>query len=290
MRAGLLLVLAVAAWAQSPEQKAIGYLETEVHAWRGENGCFSCHNNGDGARALYAAIAAGKPVRKEALAETSAWLRDPGRWDQNHGDPGFSDKSLARVQWAAALAASKLPGLNEAAAVLAETQNADGSWAGETAGSVGSPATWGGALATAMALRTLRRADAEDFAEPIAAGERWLRAVEPKNMPEAAALVFAFGSDEDAERGRAFIREAQASDGGWGPYPKAPSEVFDTALAILALDDPELAQQGRKYLLETQLGAGGWLETTRPSGSQSYAQHISTTAWALLALLATDGK
>ncbi len=269
MRAGLLLVLAVAAWGQSPEQRAIAYLETEVSAWSGEHGCFSCHNNGDGARALYTAIADGKQVQAKALSETGAWLQNPAGWDDNRGDPGFSDQSLARVQWAASLAASQLSGLNEAAAILADTQNDNGSWAGETAGSVGSPATWGGALATAMALRTLRAADPKAFADAIAAGEHWLQTVDPKNVPEAAALVFALGDGKAAERGRAFIHEAQTSDGGWGPYRNAPSEVFDTALATLALDDEALAQQGRSYLLKTQLGAGGWLATTRLSGSQS---------------------
>ena len=30
---------------------------------------------------------------------------------------------------------------------------------------------------------------------------------------------------------------------------------------------------------------GGWVETTRPSGNQSYAQRVSTSGWATLALL-----
>ena len=30
---------------------------------------------------------------------------------------------------------------------------------------------------------------------------------------------------------------------------------------------------------------GSWPETTRPPGADSYAQRISTTGWALLALL-----
>jgi hypothetical protein len=45
--------------------------------------------------------------------------------------------------------------------------------------------------------------------------------------------------------------------------------------------------EGRRYLIRTQLTEGGWTETTRPSGNQSYAQHISTSGWAALALLKT---
>ena len=45
--------------------------------------------------------------------------------------------------------------------------------------------------------------------------------------------------------------------------------------------------RGRAYLLAAQEKDGGWPETTRPSGSSSYAQRTATTAWALQALLAT---
>ena len=44
---------------------------------------------------------------------------------------------------------------------------------------------------------------------------------------------------------------------------------------------------GRAYLLATQQEDGSWTETTRPAGATSYAQRISTTGWATLALLAT---
>ena len=40
-------------------------------------------------------------------------------------------------------------------------------------------------------------------------------------------------------------------------------------------------------LRRMQNGDGGWPETTRPSGNLSYAEHISTTAWALYALVST---
>jgi len=78
--------------------------------------------------------------------------------------------------------------------------------------------------------------------------------------------------------------------------------VFDTALAVLALAtlnlEPRLARstyrpeelkeaiaRGRAYLVSQQRPDGSWPETTRPAGQESYAQRISTTGWALLALL-----
>jgi hypothetical protein len=47
------------------------------------------------------------------------------------------------------------------------------------------------------------------------------------------------------------------------------------------------SKRGRAYLLATQERDGGWPETTRPAGSDSYAQRLSTSGWAALALLAT---
>ena len=74
----ILLVPPVAASAdQSPEQRAVDYLARETPRWSKENGCFSCHNNGDAARALYAASRRGYKVPADALADTTAWLRRP---------------------------------------------------------------------------------------------------------------------------------------------------------------------------------------------------------------------
>ena len=48
-----------------------------------------------------------------------------------------------------------------------------------------------------------------------------------------------------------------------------------------------MLKRGRAYLLAVQEEDGSWPETTRPAGSVSYAQRISTSGWATLALLAT---
>src|SRR5262245_37121819 len=181
--AAIALALALrAAVGQTPEQKAIHYLSAEVPRWSRENGCYSCHNNGDGARALYAALQRGYAVPKSALADTTRWLLTPGDWDNNRGDPGFSDKKLARIQFAAGLVeafdAGAIPDrrvLIDAAQSLVPYQEADGSWLVD-AGAVGSPATYGASLATFMAVRTLEKADAARFAKAIAKTNRWFLA------------------------------------------------------------------------------------------------------------------
>jgi hypothetical protein len=40
------------------------------------------------------------------LTDTTDWVANPDRWDTNKGDPGFSDKRLADIQFAAALLAA----------------------------------------------------------------------------------------------------------------------------------------------------------------------------------------
>ncbi|MHC5541629.1 hypothetical protein ACYOEI_25690, partial [Singulisphaera rosea] len=90
--------------AKGPESRALAYLAREVPRWSRENGCFSCHNNGDAARALFAATKSRHAVPAEALATTVEFLANPERWQHNGVDAAFSDKALARLQFADALA------------------------------------------------------------------------------------------------------------------------------------------------------------------------------------------
>src|SRR3954447_24164970 len=94
----------------SPEARALGYLSREVPRWSRENHCYSCHNNGDAARALYDALARDEGVAPGALDDTNRWLARPEGWERNGGDGPFSDKRLARVQFASALAAAVTSG------------------------------------------------------------------------------------------------------------------------------------------------------------------------------------
>ena len=108
---------------------------------------------------------------------------------------------------------------------------------------------------------------------------------------------------DNFQRALDLLKTGQGKDGGWGAYVTSPSEPFDTALATLALAtlSPRRAAPiftadsltaavtaGRGYLLRQQLADGSWNETTRPPGQSSYAQRISTTGWALLALMETE--
>jgi hypothetical protein len=283
----------------TPEARAIAFLQREVPAWSRDNGCFSCHNNGDAARALYTARQQGHRVARSALADTTRWLAAPAHWDKNQGDPGFSDQRLAAVQFAAALLTARETGhlgqdapLRVAAERLVSQQAPDGSWPVDVGNAAGSPATYGPVLATWMAWRVLQAVDTSGTRDARRRAAQWLEAVAPLNTPAAAVrLMRAPAVDEAA---LAYLRRAQTTEGGWGPYAASPAEVFDTALALLALA-PGRAQpgvvdmiaRGRAFLAAQQLADGSWPATTRPSGGVSYAQQMSTTGWATLALLAT---
>jgi len=308
-------LFAIGAHASLPpeEVRAVEYLAREVPRWKAENDCYSCHNNGDAARALIVASRRGHTVGPP-LDDTIEWLRQPKQWHHNKTQGGIDDKPLARVQFAGALRLAVDAGratseaLSEAASLVAADQKPDGSWQLDTSQSIGSPTTYGTTLATWAAKRVLLAASRDDLAPAVARANTWVRAAKVDSIVDAAAVVLALGSERDEaarmqrQRALATLVRGQGKDGGWGPYPTVGAEVFDTALVVLALTtlrvDADLAapaysgdalasaiSRGREYVRQSQLTDGSWPETTRPSNQESYAQRISTTGWALLALM-----
>jgi hypothetical protein len=304
--AAALVLAAGIARGDEAERKAVAYLAAEVPRWARENHCYSCHNNGDAARALFRAKALGIAVGPAAVADTLRWLERPEGWDRNGGEGPMSDKRLARVEFALALASAVEDGASEdrdalrrAADRLADDQSGDGSWPIDE-GDVGSPATYGRRLASALAARVLERADAARHAERITRARAWVRSGRIASMPDAAAVLLAEpdqgkgGLSEPCRQALGSLRARQAKSGGWGPYADTPTEPFDTALALLALsrhrDEPDVAailSRGRLALVAMQGADGSWPETTRPAGGESYAQRLSTSGWATLALFAS---
>jgi hypothetical protein len=307
----LLLLLGAAFWlanhggisasAQArptPEERAVAFLGREVPRWHRENHCYSCHNNGDGARALSEARRQGFPLRPNCLDDTRAWLEQPLNWDQQGGEGGFGDKVLVHIQFARTLAhagAAHTPSATQAARMVALDQLRDGHWRIDDGGT-GTPCTYGNALATAQALQALEMLKPNEHAAAIERARQWL-ARQPRNsLVDQAAMLLGFdrGHEELRRTACAEILASQNADGGWGPYATSGSEPFDTAIAILGLlQAPDATrnhaavEKGRRYLLKNQQADGDWIETTRPPGAVSYAQRLSTTSWATLALLAT---
>lgn len=307
-------------------RRAIVYLSAEVRDWSRNNGCFSCHNNGVAAVALFSAKRQRFEVPDEALAETIEWLKDPHEWENNRDDPAVSDKKLARFHFALARAEAvnadaidRGPVQAELAEMLVADQAESGAWVVDPQQVLGSPLTLGDVFATALAAVTLMRISGTPHQVQIAKGLDWVAIAPARStvdrgsklmlMPaipgirrfvgDAAGMPPAAEVDADQIPGLAkALTDTQNSDGGWGPYPNTPSEIFDTCVAVLGLglarevpticeDDAcsEALTKAMKYLLDAQLPAGGWRATTRPSGGDSYAQHIATTAWVLFTLL-----
>lgn len=288
-------------------RRALTFLSREVPAWSAKHRCFSCHNNGDAARALYTARRLGIPLDDSILADTTRWLSRPAGWKDNVGSPEFSDEHLAALQFAAALvdatptgAQHDPSGMQAAADLVVKSQQADGSWQIGAGNLVGSPTTYGPTLATAVARRVLVRIDAQRFSGPIAGADKWLRAAKPQATPDLAGVLLGLedADDEPATQQRRrcleLIERNQSPRGGWGPFADHQPEAFDTAVVLLGLQtldaEPQAAsliERGRRFLITAQLPDGSWRGTTRPANSDSYAQHLSTTGWATLALLAT---
>jgi hypothetical protein len=288
----------------------VAYLAQQVPHWSAKNRCFSCHNNGDGARALYTAVRFGWRVPIKAVADTQRWLGHPEKWDDIGERARYSDARLARLQFAAALAAAVDAGriqdtaiLKRAAKLVAEGQKENGSWRVDGAETTGAPAVYGDPLATYLGRLALHKAGANAFHKQIARADRWFRQVPVRNVFSAATVLLGLSHARDAaaqiqrKKCLALIRQGQSRDGGWGPYTNSSSEPFDTALVVLALSTPGMQRpektmrnRGRAYLIAIQQKDGSWPATTRPAGSASYAQHISTTGWATIAMLTTSPK
>src|SRR5689334_7947501 len=171
---------------------ALAFLSREAARWEPENHCFSCHNNGDAARALFRA---GRTTG--TIGPTVEFLRRPRLWDRPNAAPFRGSGRLARVQFAAALAEAARAGairdrapLSEAAALLAADQDAAGAWPVDSGGLAPAPATYGTPLATYMALDVLKRSGERRFAESIARATRWIERAQPASVTDAVALLW----------------------------------------------------------------------------------------------------
>jgi hypothetical protein len=267
-------LVCVPAALRAEVREAVAYLEREVPKWKRENRCYSCHNNGDGLRALLAAHRAGLAVNAAVLEESVQALRDAGEWEP---------KPLARLHIAAAAREAVDAGLVErtvldrAAEAVAKDQQADGHWKVEEELAAGSPVTYGPVLATYLAREILAAAGGERYGEAVAKATSWLSRRKSQHVMETAVVALALRRDEDLKA----LAAAQAPDGSWNGEP------FDTALARLALGPNHPASiKARAFLMRAQWSGGGWPATTRPAGGDSYAQHISTSAWVLISLTA----
>ncbi len=124
------------------------------------------------------------------LADTNQWLAEPERWDHNGGEGPFSDKRLARLQFAFALASAEAAGqvndrgpLVRAAGRLTADQADDGAFRLEGGDALGSPATYGRPLSTLVLHDTLRAAGPEEFRAAIEKAEHWLASMPRREPP-----------------------------------------------------------------------------------------------------------
>ncbi len=287
--------------------RGVGYLLKEVPKWKAANG--------DATRALLVASAKGHDIGS-SLDATLAFLKQPAMWAQDKAQGGVDDQALARLQFASALAVAERFGqvastdLQAAAKLLVADQKADGSWQPDQGQGPGAPATYGEIIATWSARTTLIASGIQPDYFSIVQADRWIRGLTPDNALDAASTVLALelSSDVMAENLRrtslSLLRQGQSAEtGGWGPDVTAPPQVFDTAMAVLALStldvEPRLARSayrpeelkaaianGKKFLVSQQRPDGSWPATATPANQDNEVQRLSTTGWAMLALMA----
>ena len=143
---------------QTSVRRALAYLSREVPQWYQQHDCYSCHNNGDAARALIQGSRVGFDTAAP-LRDTLAFLSQPPDWEKNSRGGGLDDTALARIQFAGALTSAveaalvSRDALAAAAKLVASDQRANGSWQLDPSNSLGSPTTYGTALATWAARR-----------------------------------------------------------------------------------------------------------------------------------------
>ena len=284
----------------------MAFLSREVPRWSRENHCYSCHNNGDAARALYEAARAGYRVPDKALADTTGWLSQPSGWDHNGGDGPFSDKRLAR--WSSR---PRWP----PRADRADPRSRGAAAGGRAAGASTRPRTAPGpstgrrrrarrrprrALATFLARDSLATAQPDRFRAAIDRADGWLMKRELVYHHGCLGQPDGVAAPRRAGGVRAPATGARLTPSRPGRRRRLGALCHLTARAvrhraglarageIRRLDQVRrMIARGRAYLIAHQHDDGSWTETTRPPGAESYAQRISTTGWATLALLAT---
>ena len=191
------------AQSEPPEDRALAFLGHEVPRWSRENHCFSCHNNGDGARALYAGFEAGFTIAPAVTEDTTAWLSDPARWEHNGGDGPFSDKRLARLQFTAALAAARRAGARArpAAPRFAQPEPAGsrtrpptdpGPWKERT--SQARPSSMAASWRPTWPVRACGPPTRSPSRNPIDRADRWLLGHEIKTITDASVMLMATAS------------------------------------------------------------------------------------------------
>ena len=66
-------------------------------SWSRENRCFSCHNDGDAARAMFIARKSRFAPKLDEVAPTVDFLAHPERWHENGDENPFGDKAIGRT-------------------------------------------------------------------------------------------------------------------------------------------------------------------------------------------------
>ncbi len=157
--------------SDSAMRRAFNYLLDESSNWSGENNCFSCHNNGDAVRALLAYQQEPHTFAGSSWRKLLKWFDQPGEWLKSPSDEFGESPILTFIQFGTARLAAQSGGLMAKNRViesaiqeeLLKSQSPEGYWKVEPEGHIGSPGTYGNALASFQAISILGTKQGKKF-------------------------------------------------------------------------------------------------------------------------------
>ena len=190
-------------------------MSREVPPWSRDNRCYSCHNNGDAARACTSLHRQATPSPRDALADTTRWLVRPADWDHNGGEGPFNDRRLARIVFTTTLVTAvetRWVGdrscSTRAARRLASDQAPDGSWPLDGEDGAGSPASYGRPLATLAARNCLASADPVQFRTAVDRADAWLKSRPIQTVTDASVCLMTCATTQCASGQRSAAAES----------------------------------------------------------------------------------
>jgi len=270
-------------------QRSLKLLETTSATFFKGSGCVGCHHQPLVARAQSHAKAAGISIGEEGAKEQTVQIKSLGvGLTEEYLQailPGGGANRIAEMLLGLRASNVAADGITDAAVVaIAESQEADGRWAG---GEIQNrpPITQSHFAATARCIRALQAyctpARKEEFTERIGRARAWLVQAKPVTTDDVAmrlsGLVHSAATARDINNAAKALLALQHSDGGWGGNPYMKSDAYATGGALVVLAESKVTkvtdrsyQRGVEYLLSTQFPDGSWHVRSRAIKFQPY--------------------
>jgi hypothetical protein len=288
-------------------ERGLAFLAKEGTAWMQQKKCIACHH---GAFLLWSHNEARQRGFAVDVPKLGAWTdqalglylaTEKDHKAKKNGQVEAMNLLLGQAALPAA-DAKKAEGLKTVAALLANAQQANGSWKYEGQGQK-RPDREADEATSLWATLALTSVEKQDPAYPKARerARAWLKDNHSGEGTEPAVvrllLELQFGEPERARALAEALVARQNADGSWSWAKGWPSDSFATGQALYALGqagrgsaDPAVARAW-KFLLATQKPDGSWYAPTKkPTAKDNPIAVYWGSAWATIGLIHTLPK